>query len=255
MLSSVRVDKILEYIDEKGYVEVKALSEHFGVSEITIRRDLTKLEENGYISRTYGGARKRKPLAQETIYDEKKLKNHDIKVKIAEKAIKLIDDKMTIFLDAGTTTFELANQIFHSNLKDLTVLTNDINIAYYLYNLNDIQVLMIGGTIKKRIGNTQGFLTKQSLSALYYDMAFVGTSAISKNLMLFTPSEEKVELKRLMVKNCDASVLLVDKSKLGQAGLYYVNHVKDFDYVVTDIQLDDDQSNLIEKYNTEIISI
>ncbi len=255
MLSSERLEKILEYVNKKGSAEVRALSEYFDVSEITIRRDLNKLEESGLILRTYGGARRKKPLAQEVVYHEKKLKNHDIKVKIAREALRLIHNKMTILLDAGTTTFELAEEILHSNLQDLTVVTNDINIAHHLYNLNHVQVVMLGGPIIKNIGNAQGFLARQALKSIYCDIAFIGTSAISEDLRLFTPSEEKVELKRLMIQNCDQSVLLVDHSKLGEAGLYSINHVKNFHYMVTDIQFNERQSSLIEKYHTKIIPI
>lgn len=253
MLSSERVEKILDHINEKGSVEVKDLSEEFHVSEITIRRDLNKLEEQGLLFRTHGGARKKKPLAQEVIYEEKKLKNQGAKVKIAQRAMELIEDRMTILLDAGTTTFELAQLIAQSDLQELTVVTNDIKIAYHLHN--QVEVVMLGGGIVKQIGNTQGFLTKQALSSLYLDQVFIGTSAINEKLDLFTPSEEKVELKRLMMERCDTSVLLVDQSKFEEAGLYCITNGKDFDYMITDKSFNEDQSRFMEKYHTKIIYV
>lgn len=253
MLSSERVEKILEHINEKGSVEVKKLSEEFHVSEITIRRDLNKLEEKGLLFRTHGGARRKKPLAQEIIYDEKKFENHDMKVKIAKKAMELIEDKMTILLDAGTTTFELAQLVTQSNLQELTVVTNDIKIAYHLHDC--IEVVMLGGYIVKQVGNTQGFLTRKALNSLYLDQVFLGTSAINEKLDLFTPSEEKVELKRLMIERCDTSVLLVDQSKFEEVGLYFITNGKDFDYIITDKSFDGDQSRLMEKHHTQIIHV
>ncbi|RBP42289.1 DeoR/GlpR family DNA-binding transcription regulator [Garciella nitratireducens] len=255
MLSSERLEKILEYVNKKGSAEVRVLSEYFDVSEITIRRDLNKLEEEGLILRTYGGAKRKKPLAHEVVYDEKKFKNHGSKVKIAKEALALIENKMTILLDAGTSTFELADQILHSNLQDLTVVTNDINIAHHLYNVNHVQVVMLGGSIIKHVGNTQGFLTRQALRCIYCDIAFIGTSAMSEDLKLFTPSEEKIELKKLMIQNSEQSVLLVDQSKLGEAGLYCINDVKDFDYIVTDILFTEEQFAFIKKYHTQVIYV
>ena len=136
-----RRSKILEIIEEEGRVNVPDMSGKYKVSEVTIRNDLTQLESKGLLIRTRGGAIRNQRVNIDIKISEKATRHHTEKKRIGKFAATLIKDGETIILDSGTTTLELAKNL--NDFKNLTVITNAINIATYLAEFPSIKVIVL----------------------------------------------------------------------------------------------------------------
>lgn len=235
MLPSERQEEILNRLTKYRFASVEDLSSEFNVTPTTIRRDLEKLEESGLVVRSYGGARLKNEHQQEEPYAEKAVASLDSKRAIAGEAMKLVEDGMTVILDAGTTTMEIAKLLAVSGLH-VTAVTNDLPIASLLLSVPGIEVLVLGGKVIPETKSTQGELALQNFSSLNCDIAFIGTSAIQPDGVLYTPTEEKGVLKRKMIEKSGVSVLVTDASKYKKSGLYRVAELSDFDILITDIK-------------------
>lgn len=236
MLASDRYKFILNYLDKNKSVTRKELADKLEVSCMTIGRYLKKLEEQGLLICTYGGAMLPNYLTEEKKYDRKKEENTEIKQLLAEKAFSLIKSNMTIILDAGTTTYELAQLISNSSLKNLYIITNDLYIALELYKKQEIHVLLLGGEISKNIGSTATIFSVQQLEQYNADIVFLGVSSISDDFDLTVPTEIKAFLKKTMLKISSKKVLLVDKTKFHKKKLYKFINIKQFNYIITDYE-------------------
>ncbi|ROR30603.1 DeoR family transcriptional regulator [Mobilisporobacter senegalensis] len=226
MLAAERHLKIIEIISETGSAQVEQLSKILDVSPMTIRRDLEKLQEGNMIERCHGGA----VMKQEVNYFEKRKTHPGEKVKIAQKSADYVKNGDTIFLDAGTTTYEIAKLI--KNMQDLTVITNDIEIASLLKN-SDVELLVCGGNMQKSTGGMYGLFANQMMENVRLNIGFFGAASIDENFNVLTPTMDKVSFKRLVLKNCQRSFLVVDDSKFNRKALLKINNFKDYTGVIT----------------------
>ncbi len=249
MINNQRQQDIINIISRKGNVTVDELAETFGVSKMTVRRDLEKLQENNLLQRTHGGALVNKVLLHEMAYNEKRSEYAEAKRCIAQEAIKHIEEKTTIFLDAGTTTYELATAITHN---DLIIITNDIRIATHLM-LTDNQVIFLGGQILKETGSTTDPHAQLMLEQFNIDVAFLGTSGVDKNMNLCTPEINRMRVKQLAIEQAHNTILLTDHSKFFRQALYKITPLHTFDTIITDL----DESKLAETNlrDTNLISV
>lgn len=256
MFKEERVDKILCYIDRYTQATVDELSKEFNVSAMTIRRDLDALEKAKLVNRTHGGAMSNSIdiLRIEELYEQKQEKNLDTKIRIAEKAAELIGNDKIIFLDAGTTTYQIALQIKRLFSTSLTIFTNDVKIASELYD-SPHQIFIVGGRVQRETGSVIGNLANQFLQSLNFDICFVGAQAINQNLYLLTPSEEKVLIKQALLDKSPRKVLACDQSKFNRKGLFNIIPVEEFDYVVTDYEFPAEDALRLKHGSTEIINL
>ena len=213
---------------------------------MTIGRDFKKLEEKGLLIQTHGGAVLPSFLMEERKYDRKKEEHREIKRKIAKRIFQKICSNMTIILDAGTTTYELASLLKNSSLKNICVITNDLYIALELYQKKEIKVLLLGGEVLSETGSTATLFSLQQIEGYNADIAFLGVSSISETFDLTVPTEVKAFLKRTMMKISKESILLVDSSKFQKKKLYKFASLKNFNYIVTDYIFSKEE---IEKYH------
>ncbi|KXA12529.1 transcriptional regulator, DeoR family [Fusobacterium equinum] len=248
MLSSERYQFIVQYLEEHNSATRKELADLLGVTSMTIGRDLKKLEQKGYLVCTYGGAILPNSLVEEKKYDRKKEENTKIKKRIAEKALEEIRSNMTIILDAGTTTYELACLIAQSSIQNLRVITNDLYIALELYQKENIKLILLGGEVARETGATTSVLSIKQIENYNADIAFLGISSISDNLDITVPTEVKAILKRSIMKISEKNILLTDYSKFGKKKLYKAAHIKNFDSIITDHIFSKKE---IEKYGLE----
>ncbi|EHO17850.1 hypothetical protein HMPREF9466_02686 [Fusobacterium necrophorum subsp. funduliforme 1_1_36S] len=253
MLSSERYQFIIRYLESHKSVTRKELADLLAVSSMTIGRDLKKLEEKGYLLCTYGGAILPNSLVEEKNMIEKRRKQGD-KKSIAKKALEEIHSNMTIILDAGTTTYELACLIAQAEIQNLRVITNDLYIALELYRKENIHILLLGGEISLETGATDSIVSVKQIENYNADIAFLGISSISENLDITVPTETKAILKRTMMKISEKSILLADQSKFGKKKLYRAAHIKNFHKIITNYSFSDTE---IEKHNLmgKIISV
>lgn len=252
MIPAEREAFILEVLKKNGVVTVEELAEHLNVTPMTIRRDLTRLEKQGIAYRSHGGAVLNRPLEKEQSYEVKMLRHHEEKYRIAQAAAELVKDGDTVLLDAGTTTFELATML--KTKKDLTVVTTDLKIAMELYQ-SDLRLFFSGGQIQKETAGAIGSLPGEFISRIHVDLAFIGTSAVSKDWHICTPTMEKVTLKQKMIDSAANTVLLTDSSKFGRNSFFKICSLTEIETLITDKHFTEQEYLELEKLKVEVIVV
>lgn len=234
MIANNRQLEILDLLSNKGNVTVEELAKIFSVSKMTIRRDLEKLQESNLLQRTHGGALINKVLLHEMAYHEKREENLKVKQCIATETLKLIQPNSILYLDAGTTTYEIATKITED---DLTIITNDIRIAQHLMSTNNT-VVFLGGKVLKDTGSTTDSDAQRLLSTLNIDLAIIATSSIDNSLYLCTPEQERQTIKQIAIRQAEKTILVTDASKFFSKSLYKIAPVTDFDVIITNLNKD-----------------
>lgn len=252
MMASERHEKILLLLRKKGLIKVKELKQVLNVSGVTIRKDLDELQNAGYLQRCHGGALLGVFNQKEQPFTKKSSEHTKTKRKIAKYCAALVKPNMTLFLDNGTTIFEIAKGIF--DIPDITIVTTDIRIAYFLLD-STAEVTMIGGSVQKATGAVGGVFSEQMLKEMRFDLAFFGASSINEKLEVMTPSAEKATIKKMVQANALLSFLAVDRSKFNKQALYQVNDLSTYTALVTDYQGNRAEAELIEQKNINMIAI
>jgi len=248
MFIAERKKKIIEMIQENGNVQVENLADDLGVSSMTIRRDLKRLKDEGVIERCYGGA----VIKQEVTYADKQISNKKGKERIASKCAEQVKADNVVFLDAGTTTYEIAGMI--SSIPGILVVTNDLEIAQLLKN-SDAELIVCGGTVQKSTGSMYGYYATQMMESFRFDIGFFGAASIDSNMQVLTPTIEKVFLKRLLMKNCKQLYLAVDNSKFHKKAMSKVSDLSDYTAVVTDRKFSENELTRLVKDGVKIITV
>ncbi|WP_251861682.1 DeoR/GlpR family DNA-binding transcription regulator [Clostridium sp. Marseille-Q2269] len=252
MLPVERENYIIEKLNQLGSVKVEDAANELNVSLMTIRRDFDRLQEKGILYRSYGGAVKRSIYLSEQAYDLKKISNISIKEKIAEKALSIVKEGDSIFLDAGTTTFELSKRL--SEIKNITVITNDLKIALELYQ-NNIKTYVVGGRVQEETGCIIGPTADEFISNIKVNLAFLGTSGIDSDFKLSTPTFEKASLKKRIVKSASYSVLLTDSSKFNNESFVNIFSIELLNCIITDKKFNKDESKYLESLNVTVVNV
>lgn len=215
---TARQQEILERLEQQGRVEVAALAQALGVSEVTVRKDLQELESLSLLKRVHGGA----VLAHRSKYNlslgDKIGKESAAKLAIAREALKLIHDGDTLILDAGSTTLALARLLL-GRFQGLTIITNSLPIIAELSRSGRFELISLGGMVRLHSLAMIGPLTVASLKRLHADRAFLGATGVTLERGLCTPNIIEAETKAAMVAAATERVALVDHSKIGEASL------------------------------------
>ncbi|MCL1948917.1 MAG: DeoR/GlpR family DNA-binding transcription regulator [Turicibacter sp.] len=238
MLVEERKEWILRLLEETGRVKNKTILEHLGTSESSVRRDLLELEEAGLLKRVHGGAVLPTKMSIELNVKEKTFKNVQETKQIAKFAVSLIQEGDVIYLDAGTTTGEMIPYFQNAN-KKMTVVTNSVNHAAKL-DAPLIEVLVIGGKIKKATEAIVGSFALKQLQSFHFDRAFLGMNGIDPDLGYTTPDIEEAVLKEMAMKQSEHSYVLADESKFGLKAFVSVAPLK----MATILTCSEDVNNL-----------
>jgi DeoR/GlpR family transcriptional regulator of sugar metabolism len=228
-MSSERLKKLSELIMKKGSLSVQDLADEFQVSDMTIRRDLKKLEQSGLFQRYHGGIR----YVREELPVQREAQSMDEKRRIAAHCLTFISSNDSIFLDSGTTAHCLAVALAESSLENVTVVTNSLTTAYALRYARNVSLYMAGGEFRI---NSQAFLGTKSrmfLEGIYVNKAFVGTTGvIESGFSTFNFSD--AETKQQMIESSELSVIMADSSKFGKRSMNLFASINSPDIVVTD---------------------
>ena len=209
MSFQTRKPKILEIIEKNGSVEVPSLAFLMRTSEITIRRDLNALAEEGLIFRTHGGAMKISLTKNHFGFEQKSALNSEQKDEICKKAAGLINDGDVIFLDCGSTVFRICQYI--KNLK-IKVVTNSLPITNELLG-SAVEVNFAGGEIDFERQAAHGKIATEHIARYKADKAFVGIDGISLKNGLSSNSEKEAEMTLAMLMNANQTYFLCDSTK------------------------------------------
>ncbi|OMQ25759.1 DNA-binding transcriptional repressor YgbI [Serratia oryzae] len=250
MIPVERHQQILALVSERGVVSIAELTERLGVSHMTIRRDLQKLEEQGAVLTVSGGVQSAERVAMEPSHQDKEGMFSQQKAAIGQLAARQIPINSCIYLDAGTTTLALARQI--GDRDDLTVVTNDFVIAAYLLEHSQCKLIHTGGTVCRENRSCVGAAAAQALSHLFIDLAFISASSWSMR-GLSTPSEDKVMVKKAIVEASRRCILLSDTSKHGKVATYLALPISAFDAIITDSNLPEAVQAAIRQANITLL--
>lgn len=233
MFIEERHEKILQIIIEKNRVEVQELSNLFGISEDSIRRDLRLMEQKGLVKRTYGGAVFPQKTGDTLEFSKRETINEKNKESIAKVAASYIKDNDSILLDGSTTVAKLVPLL--KDYKNLTVITNSIAIANEIINKqNDIKLVVIGGIVLKKIANTVSLESLREIEKLNVDKVFLTPCTITAKEGLFTSMLEEAPIKKAMLTAGREVYLLADSDKFEQKALAYIGPLESTYTIITD---------------------
>ncbi|WP_413507943.1 glucitol operon DNA-binding transcriptional repressor SrlR [Serratia proteamaculans] len=222
---------ILEYLQRHGKTAVDALAAHFATTGTTIRKDLTLLEDEGEVIRTYGGVVLSRDDGDQPI-DRKTHINTEKKRQIAYAAIKLINDGDSLIFDAGSTVLQMVPHLAQFN--NITVMTNSLHIVNALVELdNDQTILMPGGTYRKKSASFHGSLAESAFQQFSFDKLFIGADGVDLNAGVTTFNEVH-NVSKAMCEAASRIILLVDSSKFGRKSPNVVCDLSAVDTLITD---------------------
>ena len=251
MLASQRRKKILELLIEDGTARVVELSNIFDISEVTIRQDLAKLEGQGYIIREHGGAYLKSLPSQVQSFSFQHMENMEKKIRIGERAAGFIHDGDAIILDSGSTTTEIARHIV--DRKNITVVTNAVNIPFIIGGRPSITVIVTGGEFKVPTLSLTGQKAAEFFGNVHVDKLFLATAGISLRAGLTYPGMSDLPVKKAMIDAARTVYLVADSSKLGQQALASLGALSMIDYIITDDGIDDGNRREFSKHGIEFI--
>lgn len=241
---------IIDMLNDGKTIDSKELSKHFNVSMMTIRRDLHILQEMGLIDLFYGGAVLKKDRFMITKVSKRDTSKDSGKLAIAKVAASYLKNDETIFLDAGSTVLQMIRYIPDIHLK---VITNSMPIIEQLSLNPKVELIVAPG---KYISEVEGMIdisTLEFLTKYHVDKAFIGAYAIDLNFGVSTNDELEARIKAIMNKNSTTSFLLADHSKFYKIGPYSQNKLNEFDYIITDNLIKQDQVLKIKQINSNLI--
>jgi DeoR/GlpR family transcriptional regulator of sugar metabolism len=240
-----RRQEILRAI-RSGATHVAVLAETFGVSEMTVRRDLDELAREGRIERVRGGA---VTVSAEPPFDETLIERYDAKDRIGAAAAALVRDGQTVMIDIGTTTLQAAR---HLHGKTMTVVTTSLAVYEELVPDMAIELVLPGGTVRRNYHSLVGMLAESSLRQLKADMVFLGTSAVDSHLDIWDSTMVEVPIKRAMIEAAGEVILLADAEKFSMAGLVRVCEASAIDRIITDAPLPPEAAAAAERAGVSV---
>ncbi|MDR0921648.1 MAG: DeoR/GlpR family DNA-binding transcription regulator [Lactobacillales bacterium] len=223
MLTEERQSYILDQLNTKNIVKLKEIATTLNASESTIRRDFEQLEEQGYLERVHGGAKRILQLDYEQNMEEKSIKNKQEKVKIAKLAASFVEDGDIIFLDAGSTTVEM---IAFLTAKNIQVVTNSVHHAAQLAD-KKIPTMILGGKIKLSTKVVLGPDATDEMNRYQFNKAFLGMNGVHQSFGYTTPDLEEAHLKKLAIHHAQESFVLADSSKFQQVTFVKVGDLRE----------------------------
>lgn len=242
-LSSIkRREQILAILNKDGEASVKALSERFGVSDMTIRRDFHVMEEQGFLNIHYGGASLKKAYSTGQSFSIRQEKLYRNKLDIARKAVTYIKEGEVLFLDTSTTVLLMLRFLPDLNL---TVVTNSFPVMEELFKNPKIQLHMAPGIYQEEYAGPLDYSTAEYVSRFHYDKAFFGACAVDASFGASATREIEAAVKQCVYTNADKSYLLADHTKFGRKNLIKYNDVSDYQLIFTDNELDLEQKNKV----------
>jgi DeoR family fructose operon transcriptional repressor len=215
MFAIERINKIKERLFKEKRVDVFELSELFSVTEVTIRRDLDKLEQMGFLVKTYGGAVLNEELVQKPVQSESEDGTIEEKRMIGKIASQMIENGDAIFLSPGTTCLEIAR-----NIKDkkVTVVTNDLSIGYSLRDSIGVKAIVTGGDLIQSTSTLVGGFALQALNGININKAFIGVKGVHMDSGYTVDSYEEVMVIQGVKKISSEVIVVADYSKFNCTG-------------------------------------
>src|ERR1700761_4193339 len=251
MLPNQRRDKILDLLKEDGSAKVIDLARIFKVTEVTIRQDLEKLEKDGLVLREHGGAYLKNIEDQVRTFSLTHQENMDKKELIAMKCLEYIESGDSIILDSGSTTTEIAKKL--KGFKNLTVITNAINIAMMLGTEPGIELIVTGGEFKPPTLSLTGQKAADFFKGINVQKLFLATAGLSLKAGLTYPSISDIVVKKAMIDAAETTYLVADSTKIGKSSFASLGALSLINYIITDSAIDQKHKAVLKDNDIELI--
>ncbi|MCJ7874043.1 DeoR/GlpR family DNA-binding transcription regulator [Phaeobacter sp. J2-8] len=250
MSQTFRHPEIVEIARRDGKVTVEGLAEHFGVTLQTIRRDLTDLANSGRLERVHGGAVL--PSGTTNIgYEERRSLNPAAKSAIARACAALVPDDISLFLNIGTSTEAVAQELRHH--KTMMVVTNNVNVASILVDNPECEIIVTGGHLRRADGGLVGNLAADTIRSFKFDLAVIGCSALDRDGDLLDFDIQEVNVSQAILRQSRKVILVADHSKFSRSAPARIGSLSEVDVFVTDVPLPDDLAAACVAWNTEVV--
>ncbi|MCY9669190.1 DeoR/GlpR family DNA-binding transcription regulator [Paenibacillus alginolyticus] len=252
MIVAERYQHILRLVNEKGSIRVTELSQLCKVTEETIRRDLGRLESEGRLMRSYGGAMRIQPQTTETSYQLREAIHVTEKQRISAEAVKYVAPNDRIVLDASTTAWHMA-----SHLPDipLTVLTNSLKVTFVLSEKKNVTVINTGGILVSNSLSFLGPLAEQALEEYHVNKAFISCKGVHMERGISESNELQARIKRKMVGMAEEVYLLADYSKFDVQAFTMISGWNQIHHLITDAQTPAEYTQMLQRKFINVIQL
>ncbi len=250
MKQELRKKAILNLLDANEMISIQDIVKQCSISEITVRRDLTTLENLGLLKRTHGGAMRNSSTSEMFGFDNFALERKNQKLEICKIASSLIEENDTIYMDCGTTVFYLAR--FLPKFKNLRVITNSLPIVSELLPYSHIAVNLIGGELDNEMRSLYGTMTENWMTRYKADKAFIGAGGVSLANGLSSNSEKSASVTMKMAEASNKVYLLCDSSKIEKESYFNYSSLSIVEMIITDKEV---SSEIIDSYKEKNINI
>ncbi len=251
MLAIERRQDIMALIRREKAVRVHDLAIQYDVTEETIRRDLDKLDKEGKVTKTYGGAVLENHVSEDPSFTDRLKVNMRQKKAIGAKAAELIEDGETIFIDMSTTALEVIKAV--PDTITITVITNSLEAVIELSKRQNIRLVAIGGTFDRSNLFMGGAMANRFIEHYYVDKTFFSIKALSKDRGVMDSNEEIAEIRSRMVQNAREAILVVDGSKVDKMALFNVIPLDNISTLITDHILDQEWTDLLKAHDINML--
>jgi DeoR/GlpR family transcriptional regulator of sugar metabolism len=251
MLPNQRREKILELLKEDGSAKVIDLARIFKVTEVTVRQDLEKLEKDGLVFREHGGAYIKDIQDQVRTFSLVHQENMDKKELIAAKCLDFIESGDSIILDSGSTTTEIAKRL--KGFKNLTVITNALNIAMMLGSEPGIELIVTGGEFKPPTLSLTGQKAADFFKGINVQKLFLATAGLSLKAGLTYPSISDIVVKKAMIDAAETIYLVADSTKIGKSSFASLGALSLINYIITDDGIEQKHREVLKDNDIELI--
>ncbi len=245
-----RQKKIIEILTIKKVLKISELTDKLNVSVDTLRRDLNLLTKQGKIEKIYGGVKIVESKFGESAIDERMISHLEEKERIAKTCSEWINDGDCIFIDSGSTTYQIAKYI--KNKKNLTVVTNSIPVITELMN-TDVELIIIGGKIRKNEQSVVTFDYLFNFNELNILKAFICTSGITLERGISDYNVEEALTRKKIIERSKEIYVAADSTKFGKDVTIAIAPIEQINYIITDENVNKDLINEFNKTNTELI--
>jgi len=248
-MKSFRLRRMEQYILEKENVSMEELCKEFDISMNTVRLDVASLVKKGSIKKVYGGvcSNRQNSLVP---FEERKMKNNDKKRSICKAAAKLVADGDVIYVDSGTTMTYLPDYL--AERKNITLLTNNLNVITRAVPFANIQVICLPGILERKTNSFVSAETGKILERYNIRKAFFAATGITEHGDVTNSSSLEYEIKREAIKNSMYKYLLLDSSKYGKSALLNYAHITDMERVIVDEEMSSALLQLCKRNNVTV---
>lgn len=235
--------QIIGMVEEKGYISIERLSQHFDVTPQTIRRDINKLSDDGLLRRYHGGAGPNTSVSNFS-YSERRVLRSVEKSRVARLVAKHIPNNASLFLDIGTSTEEVAKALLSKS--GLRVITNNMNVVSILSGSEDFEIFITGGVVRNHDLGILGDATVDFIKQFKVDFGIVSVAGIDPDGTLIDFDYNEVRVTRAIMANSRRVFLVADHSKFGRGAMARIGHISEVSALFTDSPPSQDFMTVIE---------